>query len=153
MTAEVVSLSGFQVRAEIQSHPTNAERVWGRLSRFCDILTCGGIRDNAERLRIWDHARQAMHQYIDNEWPIEKNNKIRAAEIADKTAYLFVTGILNGQTDKACDLQSFVAEALEANGYAHQRWQLVPLIENYMQAYTGRTEFAAKTDMLPEDML
>lgn len=134
MNAPVISLSGAKAFKAIGQNASDDLRVWDRLVRLCDLLTSGGASDAAIRARLWDDAACALEQYIDNEWPVEKDNPVRATDIADRAAYLFVTGTFGGSPDKATALQVKVIEALEESGFTHQRWQFRDFVDNYQQA-------------------
>lgn len=134
MDGQVISLSGFKARAGFENDDTGQERVWETLERLCNILTSGGVRGSEERTKFCEDAIEALTRYIDNEWPVEKNNKIRATDLADRAAFLFVQSRFS-----ATDMQSKLIDTLERDGFGHQRAQYTAFVENYVQAMVSTT--------------
>ena len=95
------------------------ERVWDRCHRHYDELTNPLYRlSDKEITSQWHLCADALIQYIDNEWPIERNNKIRAGHIAEMAADLFFRGCFSPFTkDKALDLQSKFMKASDSRNF------------------------------------
>lgn len=139
----VASLDAFRQKAKFSKPPEKDERVWDRVERLYG-LSCAQNPSNTphgQRLETWEVAVNALLQYISNEWPIEKHNKVRADDIAEKSATLFVKGALGfPQSSKSTQLQSTLIDAFEDQGFPdalmHYRKQVTALIDANMMMQT-----------------
>lgn len=135
MTATVIGLQGFKARAQIVATVHGNERVWNRLERLCGELTSGGITNTFERNRVWHNAAEAFKQYIDNEWPIEKENKCRADMMAEYGAILYVQGIFNPPTsDVALTVQEALLEAFDENIFQAPKRKYGEMVQRLVDA-------------------
>lgn len=117
---KVVSLSAFRKKAELSMPTPKDERVWDRVERLChlSITQPSANTSKSSQLETWESAVNALKQYIDNEWPIEKENKVRANDIAEKAATLVVKGMLAfPQSQKSTELQTRIIDAFEEQGF------------------------------------
>lgn len=117
---KVVSLSAFRQKAELSMPISKDERVWDRVERLCHLSSTQTSANTAKgrQQETWESAVSALKQYIENEWPIEKENKVRANDIAEKAATLVVKGMLAfPQSQKSTQLQSQIIDAFEEQGF------------------------------------
>lgn len=117
---KVVSLSTFKKKAELSKPAQQDERVWHRVERLCHLSSIQTAANTAkpQRQKTWESAVSALEQYIGNEWPVEKINKVRADDVAEKAATLFVKGALSfPQSKKSTELQTMVTDVLEERGF------------------------------------
>tara|TARA_B100000780_G_scaffold267036_1_gene223767 strand:+ start:4192 stop:4647 length:456 start_codon:yes stop_codon:yes gene_type:complete len=131
----IAVLSCFRKQAELSKPAQNDERVWDRVERLAELSRVQGHTNTStqQRLETWESAVNALLQYIDNEWPIEKHNKVRADNIAEIAATLFAKGATCfPQSQKSTELQSKVIDAFEEqdlhcalNNYRHQTMAII----------------------------
>ena len=117
---QIVSLEAFRRKSELSKPAQKDERVWDRVERLYDLTNTQNQTNTSgpQRQETWESAVNALIQYIDNEWPIEKDNKIRANDIAEKASVLFVKGAFTfPQSKKSTDLQSKIIDAFEEQGF------------------------------------
>lgn len=113
--AEILSLSGIKARRSFENKANvRDERVFERVQRLINVLTSGGLSNKAQIMHYWNDSANALIQYLDNEFPVEKDNKCRADVVAEYAAILYASGIFDPQlSDKALELQTAVLDALE----------------------------------------
>lgn len=78
----VVSLETFKRNQDYKKAMPD-ERVWDRAQRLSDIFTGTHFDSQAMQTRALDDAVQAVVQYIENERPIEKSNRVRDDQLAE----------------------------------------------------------------------
>ncbi len=107
---DIVNLSAFRAAQERKGNIPDP-RVWDRVRSGYDQVGFGpsGLGGQMPFLIALEGAIDSMAQYLDNEWPIENGNRVRAAECAEITALLFYRGNMSADaqiSDKAVDLQT-----------------------------------------------
>tara|TARA_B100000949_G_C14063855_1_gene358889 strand:+ start:46 stop:498 length:453 start_codon:yes stop_codon:yes gene_type:complete len=147
MDKKIVKLDAFRRRAGLEENKDKDMRVWGRVQRTQDILTSGGFASTDAWRDAWQNAASALIQYADNEWPIEKQNKCRADQIAEYAATLFVTGSFDRELNsRALDVQTAVLEGFESSPLlAASRQKYGIMVENLMQTYFSAPSLRVST--------
>lgn len=130
--ATVLSLAGARARRSFEDNAVNEEeRAWDRAERLLGVLTSGGITSVEKRKKVFDDAAAALLQYLDNEWPVEKDNKCRADDVAEKAATLFYIGSAGINPSKAIAVQDKVQECL-AEKFPHSEELYYKTIRKFM---------------------
>ncbi len=105
-----ISLSDFRQNAAAKKAAASSCRVWDRVQELCAPFPVAG------KDAIWEDAAEALLQYMNNEWPIEKINKVRADQVAEFAAQIYITGVFSRNhrlTNKAMEIQGTFIEACE----------------------------------------
>lgn len=132
---KIEHLDVFRRQAALMADANKDERVWDRVQRTQGILTAGGFLNDQIRRGAWKDAAEALLQYMDNEWPIEKENACRADDIAEYAATLFVMGTFDQQlTDKALKVQEEALDGFEKIGFANADQKYRNTVGNLMNA-------------------
>ncbi len=123
--SRVIPLEDYRAATQNPVTPKPEERVWDRIQRLSQKAS-DPFQSSKDRTCALTDAINAMVQYISNELPIEKHNKVRADQVAERAATLFVKAIINPATSAhAIYLQDAVLKTFE------DKPEYVQALENY----------------------
>lgn len=135
LMTKIVDLTSFRRQTAIKSVASKDERVWDRVERTQSIFTSGAFTNDTMRRDAWNNAAEALLQYMNNEWPIEKENACRADQIAEYAATLFVMGTFDRQlSNKALEVQDMALEGFDETSLIKARHTYGNFVGNLMNS-------------------
>lgn len=143
---KITSLAAFRMINNSLKEAEHAERVWDRVEPLCAAAMVSGPNSDT----LWHDAASALLQYMDNEWPVEKENKQRASMLAEYCAQIFITGIFGRdprKAEKAMQIQTAFLEGCEnARNFSQARMHYTHTIDRLQMAATQRPTHDSQLD-------